>query len=224
MHDDDQESRFQLNEAAEFIRRVKDKEHYETRNLALEFDRGALVFREGEVGNAMFIVQEGEVDILKRLEDGSSRILRTMGKGDFFGEMSLIDKKPRSASAVCRSRARLVRVPAESLVRFIESNPQFVMRMLNTFVDRLRSSNAIIERAMIRHPAMVVLDGIRDFLRAKGMFSPGAIFDIDEFSFWANYRLGIPEVKIPGILSILRSESYLADGPAPDTYRLVDGS
>lgn len=219
--EDEEESRFQLNEAAEFIRRVKEKGHYETRKQTLDFERGALVFREGQVGDAMFIVQMGEVDILKRLEDGSSRILRTMGKGDFFGEMSLIDKKPRSASAVCRSQSRLVRVPAESLVRFIESNPQFVMRMLNTFVDRLRSSNSIIERAMVRHPALVVLDGIRDFLKAKPLLGPDGAFDIDEFAFWANYRLGIPEVKIPVILKALHAEGHLAAGPRPDTYQLV---
>lgn len=219
--EDDQESRFQLNEAAEFVRRAKDREESPLPIKTLELERGSLVFREGQMGDAMFIVQEGEVDILKRLEDGTSRILRTMVKGDFFGEMALIDRKLRSATAICRTQVRLVRVPQESLVRFIEGNPQFVMRMLNTFVERLRSANSIIEKAMDRHPTAVVLDGIQDYLRTKEQGSSGPFFDVAEFAIWANYRLGIPESRVPGLLTILQTDHHLVEGPLPGTYRLA---
>lgn len=224
MGEEDDESRFQLNEAAEFVRKTKEPPTERVQHQVLHMDRGTLVFREGQLGDAMFIVQEGEVDILKRLEDGTSRILRTMAKGDFFGEMSLIDKKNRSASAVCRTAVRLIRVPQESLVRFIETNPHFVMRMLNTFVDRLRSSNSIIEKAMSRHPTMVVLDGLRDFLRSKGAGGTGTIFDVGEFAVWANYRLGIPEAKVPGILGVLQADHHLIEGPIPGSLVLASGA
>ncbi len=65
-----------------------------------EFPRGAVLFREGEPGKEMFVVQAGRVTISKRAGD-VEKVLTTLGRGEFFGEMSILNNKPRSATATC---------------------------------------------------------------------------------------------------------------------------
>ena len=210
------EDRFQLNEAADFVRRAKANTDFDVVSYKITLAAGDLVFREGDIGDAMYVIMEGEVLILKKLEDGSSRVLHTMRKGDFFGEMSLIDKKTRSASALCQGPTTLVRIPEGLLVHFIEKNPQFVIKMLNTFVERIRHSNKIIERAMIRNPQGIVLDGLQDFLHSKGLDHPqGSWVDVEEFASWAHYRLGIPELQMPTLIDSMVRDKVLRSGARP---------
>lgn len=218
------EERFQLNEAADFIHHSKaDRIPTQTFSLVghqIELPAGSLVFQEGQPGNMMFVVLEGEVEIIKALENGSSRVLRTMKKGDFFGEMALIDKKVRSATACCRTDVRLVKVPEGMLTGFIERNPQFVIKMLNTFVERLRRANKIIEKAMDRNPVGVIHDGLAEFFRFKGLEPlEGGPFDVSEFSLWSHYRLGIPEHQVSGLLQVLVADQTLR--PAENPRELV---
>jgi CRP-like cAMP-binding protein len=213
MTEEEQESedRFQLNEAADFVRLAKPGNQFVLDHHIVVCPSGAKVFQEGEIGEAMYIVLEGKVSIVKKLENGSSRVLATMGKGDFFGEMSLIDKKKRSATASCQTDTRLIKIPEGVLVQFIEKNPQFAIKMLNTFVGRLRNANMIIERAIVRNPTAVIFDGLKEYVRSRGMKSAmGYRVNISDFSAWANYQLGVPEEQVPRLLETLVERKVLA--------------
>jgi CRP-like cAMP-binding protein len=217
----DDEETIKLYAAAEFaaINRAKT---FNIPQNTFQFPAGSMVFREGEMGDSMYIIMEGEIQISKALSDGSSRVLHVMGKGDFFGEMSLIDRKKRSATAIVSQSCTLIRIPEDFILRFIEKNPHFVIKMLNTFVSRLRNANRIIERTMVNNPNQVVLEGIREYGKLHGwpVFT-GTKVNIRDFSAWANYRLGIPESKIPSIVEKLVASGKLSPAATSDQEVVV---
>ena len=71
-----------------------------TQRFAREYPRGSVVFREGDPGGPMYVVQSGQVRISRRA-GGAETVLTTLGPGAFFGEMSILSGRPRSATATC---------------------------------------------------------------------------------------------------------------------------
>ncbi len=92
-----------------------------------------LIFSEGEPGEFMFAVLEGEV----RIEKGG-RLLRTIGPGEVFGEMALIDGQPRSAHASAATDCKVAAVGEGRFILVVKSNPFFALEMLRILTDRLR--------------------------------------------------------------------------------------
>ena len=86
------------------------------------------VFREGDVGNEMFIIQTGKVMITKQLKSGESKTLAVLGPGDSFGEMAVIDKDVRSANAIAMEPSRLIALDEEVFEIHMQSNPKIVKR------------------------------------------------------------------------------------------------
>ena len=99
------------------------------------------IFREGEAGDVMYIVQEGRVHIQKEGTD-PPLVLATMGEGEFFGEMALVDQSPRSASATAGPHgARLLAVDSAHFVYLVSQQPAFALIVLAVMASRLRSNN-----------------------------------------------------------------------------------
>ena len=93
----------------------------------------ATIFSKGDQGGYMYIVMEGEVDILA---DGT--YIRTLGAGDIFGEMSLIDDSPRSADVVARTDCILVPVDERRFLFLVHETPMFALHVMGVMADRLR--------------------------------------------------------------------------------------
>src|SRR3954471_24489263 len=74
--------------------------------FARDFAAGTVLFEEGQPGHVMYIVVAGEIEIRRRVGD-AARVLAVLGGGEFFGEMAILSGRPRSATAVARSAARL---------------------------------------------------------------------------------------------------------------------
>src|SRR3954453_5631184 len=70
-------------------------------------EAGAVLFRAGDAGDSMYLIEDGKIQISMRSSDGEDLILAVLGPGDFFGEMALIDNKPRSANAMVCEPSRL---------------------------------------------------------------------------------------------------------------------
>ncbi len=68
-----------------------------------EYAEGEALFEEGDIGRALFIVETGSIELVKRGADGRTQVLAKAGPGDFFGEMALIEELPRSAAAIARA-------------------------------------------------------------------------------------------------------------------------
>jgi CRP-like cAMP-binding protein len=98
---------------------------------------GEYVFRQGEQASNAYIVQDGEIQIV-RAKDGQETVLGVVGKGGIFGEMGLIDSKPRMASARA-TKASTVIIVSEAMFRekLAKADP-FIRGLLNIFVDTIR--------------------------------------------------------------------------------------
>lgn len=99
------------------------------------------IVREGDVGHDMFIVQSGQVRISKRKTHGEV-VLATLGKGDFFGEMSLLESLPREATARAVGDTRLLVLTRGGLLFRLRRDPTFALEMLNHLSSRLRAAQA----------------------------------------------------------------------------------
>ena len=106
---------------------------------ATNFAAGQAIFKTGEHGDAMYVVMEGEVDILE-----GSTVLETAGPGSIVGELALIDDEPRSATVVAKTGSRLVPVDRRRFEFMVTETPFFALAVMKVLADRLRKTNARI--------------------------------------------------------------------------------
>jgi CRP-like cAMP-binding protein len=104
------------------------------------FAKGSVLFREGEDGDEMYIVQSARVAIKKKVKDGDA-VLATLEKGDFFGEMAILERLPRSATAEVVEEGDLIVISSEVFGDMIKANPEIAIRMLRKYSIRLRETN-----------------------------------------------------------------------------------
>jgi hypothetical protein len=102
---------------------------------------GDLIFEEGDEGAAMFLIQEGEVEIL-RSHGGELHTLAVLKPGDFFGEASLFEKSPRETSARARTSCKLIKIDPPTFDRIIRENPAISVSMLRQLARRWRELGA----------------------------------------------------------------------------------
>jgi CRP-like cAMP-binding protein len=105
------------------------------------FEPGHAIFREGDEGDELYFIVEGRVEITLEREGGTRR-LTLLGTQDFFGEMALITKQPRTANAVALIKTCLLPVRREEFMSKIKSKPEFGLFVLQVLVSRLRSTLA----------------------------------------------------------------------------------
>lgn len=102
---------------------------------------GAYLFREGETGNEMFVIQEGSVRITARAGDDDEILLATLGRGDFLGEMSLLEGLPRSADARAVGPTQVLVIGQGGLLMRIRRDPTFAFELMKRLSGRVRSLN-----------------------------------------------------------------------------------
>ncbi len=106
--------------------------------LDAEFFRsGRNIFMEGDSGDRMYIVREGLVELSVH-----GKLIERVGKGGILGEMSLIDKKPRSASAKATTDCELVPVDDQQFLKLVQENPGFAIEVMKVLAERLRVMDA----------------------------------------------------------------------------------
>lgn len=111
------------------------------------FPAGHVLFREGDSGEDMFIIQAGRVSIKKRVRDAEA-VLAVMEKGDFFGEMAVLERLPRSATAEVLEPSDIIVISSEIFGDMIKTNPEIAVRMLRKYSIRLRETNRQIEQML----------------------------------------------------------------------------
>ena len=106
-----------------------------------EYSRGETVFVEGEQGDTLFIVLTGKVKIGRRAADGRENMLSVMGPSDMFGELSLFDPGPRTATATVLTDAHLASLAHSSLRPWLNDRPEIAEQLLRVLARRLRRTN-----------------------------------------------------------------------------------
>jgi uncharacterized membrane protein len=117
----------------------------------LDCKAGAVLFRAGDEGDAMYLIEEGKIRICVRAKDGHEVTLTELHRGDFFGEMALLDGKPRSADARVAENARLAVLSREHFLSFVRSNPNVALEMLTALANRLRHTDELLRHTATRN-------------------------------------------------------------------------
>jgi CRP-like cAMP-binding protein len=120
---------------------------------------GEVLFREGDQGDVMYVIREGVVRISKPSSEGD-KTLALLGAGEFFGEMSILNAKPRSATAEVVEPAKLLLINARTFEQMVKSNAEIAIRLVKKLAQRLDSANELIEVLLHRDPKARVILGI----------------------------------------------------------------
>jgi CRP-like cAMP-binding protein len=105
--------------------------------LGKEYKDGEVIIKQGESGNSMFVIQSGEVEVL-RDNDGTQVQLAVRKNGDFFGEMALFSKELRSATVRALGNARVLTIDRKNLLNSIQKDPSLAFRIIETLSKRIR--------------------------------------------------------------------------------------
>lgn len=123
-------------------------EHLASDLTILEAEPGTYVFREGDEANSMFVVLQGDMEVLKRSKYGPEARVAVLGPGDWFGEMGVIDVQPRSASVMTVSPARFLKITAADLDRLyrldVKAYSIIVLNIAREMSRRLRVADGIL--------------------------------------------------------------------------------
>ena len=112
---------------------------------------GTTLFRAGDKGDALYLIQGGRVRIAVTDADQREVVLAELAQGDFFGEMAIIDGKQRSAGATVVEDARLSVLSREDFLRFINSNPGVALELLSATFQRLRQTDRMLQQRVSRN-------------------------------------------------------------------------
>ena len=118
---------------------------------SLDRKTDTVLFRAGEEGDAMYVIERGKVRICVRTTQGHELTLTELSRGDFFGEMALLDGQRRSADAVVAEDARLAVLSREHFLSFVRSSPNVALELLTALANRLRHTDEMLRHSATRN-------------------------------------------------------------------------
>jgi uncharacterized membrane protein len=135
---------------------------------------GTLLFRAGDVGDSLYLIDGGRVRISVADEDEKEIVLAELREGDFFGEMAIIDGQQRSADATVLEDARLYVLDRDDFLRFVNNNPAVALQLLSATFQRLRRTDRMLQQRVSRNvndeqdKRMTIADRAADMLAEFG--------------------------------------------------------
>ena len=148
------------------------------------------LFRQGDKGDAMYLIERGRVRISIRDDDDQEVILAELAQGDFFGEMSIIDGRQRSADAKVIEDAQFAILSREAFLSFVRNNPDVALEMLSALTDRLRRTDELLRSRVSRNAneeekaRLTVADRAADLIAEFGGSWKFIIFSIALIILW----------------------------------------
>jgi uncharacterized membrane protein len=151
---------------------------------------GTPLFRAGEEGDAMYLIERGKVRICVQATDGREVTLTELERGDFFGEMALLDGQRRSADAVVAEDSRLAVLSREHFLSFVRSSPNVALEMLTALANRLRRTDELLRHSTTRNvnveeaAHLTLADRAADKIAEFGGSWKFIIFEVGLFLLW----------------------------------------
>jgi CRP/FNR family transcriptional regulator len=105
--------------------------------LGKVYQGGEVIIRQGEVGDCMYVIQQGQVEVVLE-QEGEEVRLAVHGEGDFFGEMAIFDREVRSATIRALGQVRVLTVDKKNFLRRIQADPSLAFRIVETMSRRIR--------------------------------------------------------------------------------------
>ena len=157
-------------ESAELFRFLKPDELRALRTITLEreYAAGQQIFREGDPGDGVYVVKDGLVEISGVLNQGPRRVFAQIQPGSMFGEMAVIEHRPRSASAIAAKKSVVYFIPRGEMMGFIERSPGLSLSLLQQISHRLREFNQLFMSEIVQAEQLAVV----------GRFARGIVHDL----------------------------------------------
>ena len=150
-----------------------------TNEVVRTYPANTMIMAECQPGGDMFIIQDGSVRITK-VVDGKEIILAILKKGDMFGEMALLENKPRSASAIAHTTCQLMVVNKTNFNQMVTTQPQMISKLTTTFADRLWAMYRQLANTQLKEPLWKLLDMLAlQMEKAKVVMATGSNYQTD---------------------------------------------
>ncbi len=185
---------------------------------------GTILFREGEPGKEMFVIQSGKVRLTRTIR-GVEKTLADLPAGEFFGEMSIINDKPRTATAVVVEDAQLLVLDPRTFEAMIKANTEIAVRMIRKLAGRLDVANTQIENLLLGDANSRIVHAILSLCYGAPRDEHGAV----NLAIDADVLSETTSVDVKKALEVLarleRSRLVLDDGAGlrvPDVVKLTE--
>jgi len=140
------------------LRNVSRAVYFESnQDLLRVYPQNTMIMAEQQSGADMFIIQEGRVKISK-IVDGTEVTLAILKKGDMFGEMALLENKPRSACAIAEENCRLMTVNRSNFNQMVATQPQLIARLTTMLAERLFQTQRQMVNSQLHNPVEKMID------------------------------------------------------------------
>ncbi len=167
----------------------------------VRYQAGQMIFSIGDPGDALYIMVTGEVEVFFKNDTGERIVLEVARRGDFFGDLSLLDSGCRSASVLAKADSEALRLDQKNLVAFLHSHPEAAMDLLAAMGRRLRATVDRLRHTATRNVNEEVADNrtvvqkVADWIAAFSGSIPFLLIHVVLFVIW----LLVNSVKVPGI-------------------------
>jgi CRP/FNR family cyclic AMP-dependent transcriptional regulator len=167
-----------------------------------EYRAGDVLFLEGDTGEEMYVIQSGAVQVSKRIGD-EERPLATLGRGEFLGEMAILNSKPRTASAIVIEDAKCLVIDAKTLEMMMTKSPEIAMRLVKKLAKRLDAADALVQILLNPDPRARVLLGLKRRAETYGETTPTGV-KVNVSPEDLAHEVGIDEGDVHDVLSRLK--------------------
>ena len=175
------------------------------------FAKGELIILAEAEGDALFVIEEGQVKVGLVHEDGREVILSFLGPGEVFGELSLLDGKPRSASVTANAPTSLLMLRRADFLRLLADLPQIAVALLGELAERLRRTDQQLEGLALFNVASRLAKTLLRLALERGVEVPAgfALVDPPTHQQLANMT-GSTRETVSRVLKQLESQGYIA--------------
>lgn len=189
-----------------------------------KYKAGQNIFSEGEFGREMFIILQGQIEIYRETE-GKKKSLAVMGKGDIFGEMSLIDNFPRSACAVAVTDSILLAINNILFKKLIDNNLEFAKKIIKMLVIRIRNTNDIVINLYKKDRKEKIISALNEFyfsLKGNRQLKVENVIPLNGFLLFCENEKFYPKNMVVKYLKLLKEEKKIDFSTSSQIIKLIN--
>ncbi|MBW1767530.1 MAG: cyclic nucleotide-binding domain-containing protein [Deltaproteobacteria bacterium] len=151
----------------------------------VSFKTDSIIFEEGDVEDTMFFIKDGKVEISRTLGN-AKQVIALLGPNDFFGEMALLSKSPRSATATAVNVTTAIVFNRKQFLSLLKTKGEIALKIIDVLILRLKESNDTIRKLIQKNQKALVFDTLSKWLQVKETDT-----DIQAASEWVSTQLGM---------------------------------
>lgn len=173
-------------------------------------DRGTVVCTEGSDGDAMYVIANGRVKISLTANGGKEIVLGTLGQGDTFGEISLLDGKERTATAETLEPSKLLEIRREDVLGYMRKQPLVTIKLMAALAARLRRTDELMKDSLSLNLPSMLAKAVLGLAKTYGYnITEGVKIDVPLYEDELVYRLRISKEKVAAQIEIWQEQGLL---------------